>query len=209
MRIPVKAPCYACGERVTVHLTLPDRTISFKCSANHDNAGPVDSPVGSLVLGRAVHEFNANSDFTLAVILAAMAFETELSRFHHKWRRLGAWDQAHDITNEELDDLLRKHVNIKGRIEHIADLLNTKGLEGFVQGEKELRDIINQGYPSLHNVSLAEGFQRFLFWPRNRVLHLGQVIQKKQEAVRALNLARLGIYIFDRMDEAKRAAQVT
>jgi hypothetical protein len=204
MKIPVKAPCYACQEKVTVFMTLPDREISFRCSRGHDNAGPVESEVGSLMLTRAEYEFTTNRDLTVTVILAAMAFEAELSRLHHKWRTIGALKRAHEISDEELEKLLRKHARIRDKINHVARLMHRPGLDNFVSTDVGLRRIVDEGYPSLHSGSLAQGFERALFWPRNRVVHMGKVIRERQDAVRGLNLARLGIYIFDRLDHLKR-----
>ena len=204
MKIPLKVPCWSCHEPVTVTLTLPDREISFTCTRGHDNSGPVESEVGSLVLTRAEHEFKENSDLTLAVVLSAMAFDTEISRLHHKWRTIAAYEVAHDISDEELDVLLRKHSSVRDKMDHVAGLMHAPGLDDFVGGEPDLRQIVTEGYPSLKGSPLSAGFQQALFWPRNRVVHMGHMVRERQQAVRALNLSRLGIYIFDRMDQRRR-----
>jgi hypothetical protein len=206
MKIPVNAPCYACGERVTVFMILPDRDIAFQCSRGHDNAGPVDSQVGALFLQRAQYEFATIRDLSMTIIFAAMGFEAELSRLHHKWQRLAAWDKAIDIANEKLDELLRRHPNIKDKINTVAVLMHPPGIDDFVRGQDDLRQIVSEGYPSLSGQPMAEGLQRALFWPRNTILHMGRIASEHEEAVRALNVARLGVYVLDRMDEKKRNA---
>jgi hypothetical protein len=153
---------------------------------------------------RADHEFTDNHDLTLAVILSAMAFESELSRLHHKCLTIAALQAAREISDEELDELLRKHPNIRDKIDHVACLLHGPGLDHFVAGESDINQIVKEGFPSLHGTSLAEGVQKFLFWPRNRVVHMGRIVRERQEAIIALNVARLGILIFDRMDKKRR-----
>ena len=155
---------------------------------------------------RAQYEFATNLDLSMTIILAAMGFEAELSRLHHKWQLLAAWDKAIDIASEKLDELLRKHPNIKEKINAVAALMHPSGLDDFVNGQADVRQVVAEGYPSLAGKPLADGIQRALFWPRNAIVHMGRIASEREEAVRALNVARLGVYVLDRMDEIKRNA---
>src|SRR5487761_568897 len=45
---------------------------------------------------------------------------------------------------------------------------------------------IGEGFPSLHQGSLATNFQRAVFWPRNKVLHHGTASHTRDDAARML-----------------------
>ena len=79
------------------------------------------------------------------------------------------------------------------------------GLGKFIQLETDLLNNIKNDFPSLDEKNLAESFQKKLFSPRNRILHLGDSTHTKDDAIRCFNIAELGLKILDRMHEHKSA----
>ena len=80
--------------------------------------------------------------------------------------------------------------------------MHPAGLEGFVTSTPDLVAQITN--PSLRIGNLSLDFQKVLFWPRNRILHLGYSRYGLEEARRSLNVAELAINIIKRLDEKKR-----
>ncbi|MCZ6671579.1 MAG: hypothetical protein O7C75_01430, partial [Verrucomicrobia bacterium] len=103
-----------------------------------------------------------------------------------------------------LDQLLRRHGNIKGKIEHVCKLLHPAGINDFVANDPQLNNAISKDYPSLRIGKLAEDFQINLFWPRNRILHLGYAKYGKDDANRCFNRAAIGLWILEKLDWEKR-----
>lgn len=100
--------------------------------------------------------------------------------------------------------MLRKFPKINDRIEIIAKLMHPEGLVDFVQNSREFSETINTGFPNLDINGLSRFFQEKLFWPRNRVLHFGYSNYNEEDARRCLNIANLGIELFNEMDRIKR-----
>ncbi len=79
-------------------------------------------------------------------------------------------------------------------------LMDARGFTQFVKETEDLRETIVEGFPSLDIDNLATSFQKNLFWPRNRILHLGYSNYKEGDAFRSLNIAVLGLRILEVMD---------
>ena len=76
-------------------------------------------------------------------------------------------------------------------------------IEKFIQNDSGLSTNIKNDFPSLDVNKLAENFQKQLFWPRNRVLHLGYSDYTNQNAKKCFNIALLGLQIFEKMEKNK------
>src|SRR5258708_16118631 len=77
----------ACGETFLVHVTgtqFPKSAQCPGCDTTISLVEPLGNVVGMAILGRAVTEMK-NGDWTLAIVLAAMAVEFELLYLFIKW----------------------------------------------------------------------------------------------------------------------------
>src|SRR5258708_13653937 len=80
----------ACGETFLVHVTgtqVPKSGQCPGCDTTISLVEPLGNVVGMAILGRAVTEMK-NGDWTLAIVLAAMAVECELVYLFMKWNRI-------------------------------------------------------------------------------------------------------------------------
>lgn len=109
-----------------------------------------------------------------------------------------------EISDADLEEQLRRYQTIKVKIEEVAKLMDSRGFTQFVKETDDLRETIVEGFPSLNIDSLASSFQEKLFWPRNRILHLGYSSYREDDAFRSLNIAVLGLKILEVMDRNKR-----
>ena len=207
MKIPIGVHCVRCAKENGIRIELHDSTVSFVCTeCGMQNEGPfgLGFDVGDRVLQRAHFEFHSNRDYTMSIVLSAMAMECQVSHLHHKWEQIGAMLSSKVIGDAELDERLRRYQNIATRLEHVAELMYAAGLDDFVVSRPELTTTIRNGFSSLGLGQLAIGFQQALFWPRNRILHLADMRYGEPEATRCFNLAALGIHIFQQLDLEKR-----
>ncbi len=207
MKIPIGVHCVCCAKENAIRIELHDPSISFVCTeCGMQNEGPfgLGFDVGDRVLQRAHFGFHSNRDYSMSIVLSAMAVECQVSHLHHKWEQIGAMLSSVMVGDAELDERLRRYQNAATRLEHVAQLMYPSGLDDFVVSRSELTKTIRNGFPSLGLRQFAIGFQQALFWPRNRILHLADMRYGEADATRCFNLAALGIHIFQELDLEKR-----
>jgi hypothetical protein len=103
------------------------------------------------------------NDPSLAIVFSAMAFECELSRLFFKCKEIDGLENGSQISDDDIEEELRQFSNIKNKIEKVISLLDQTGITGFVESTSELKDIIDNDFPSLKSRDLSQGFQRQLF----------------------------------------------
>jgi hypothetical protein len=141
----------------------------------------------------------------MSIVFSAMALECEVSFLHHKWVYIDDLGTSpRELSDAELDDRLRRYPTIAAKFEAVARLMHPPGLEDFVASRAELRDTIANGFTSIRLGTLAADFQQQLFWPRNRILHLGYSRFSTGDADRCWTIAVLGLKIFEELDIERR-----
>ena len=127
-------------------------------------------------------------------------------RLHFKWSDIAASQSRKQVSDPELEELLRRYRSIDVKILEVCKLIDPLGFEGFVKSSTELCQTITEGLPSLNLESLALDFQQKLFWPRNRVLHLADTSFNKADGQRCFNIATLGLRILEKLDKKRTNA---
>lgn len=206
MKIPLNIDCDECGHQRIVYINLDDTSFDSVCDCGSDLSGYFDSTVttGVKLLWRCRFEIMDTKDYPLSIVFAATSVDCELSRLFFKWREIEQIDSELEITDEELEKQLRDFANIKSKINEVTKLMSPEGITSFVQKDNELKKTIETGFPSLDVNNLPKSFQEKLFWPRNRILHLGDSNYGSAEAIRCFNIATLGLKILGRLDEERR-----
>jgi len=202
VRIPYRLKCIDCKKEHLVFADLNAESIEFRCCERSQTIPPY--PIkGIKILERAVFEYNETKDYPLSIVFSAAAFECELADLHHRWLWIkGLWTKQIP-TDEELDKKLRKHSDIKSRIEAVARLMGHTGIDEFVKSDSKLTEIVKNGFPSIKIGTVARDFQTNLFWPRNRILHVGYTGYTSDDAKKCINIAQLGIGFVQAMNDAK------
>lgn len=208
MRIPLETPCEKCGEPVTVRADLNAPAVDIACKCGWKLAEVLTGSLQPelLLLRRAQHEFAERQDSSLCIVLAAMAVECLLSRLYFKWSpiEVDPNDDNRRPAHEKLEKQFRKLGPAKKKLATAADLMHSEGLSAFVRRSPEIRGVISSGFPSLNADDLPQTIVEGLFWPRNRILHLGRTDSvDENSAARAFNVAQLVIRIYHLMDEEK------
>lgn len=208
MKIPLHLPCNNCRESQTVFINLDDTSLECNCPCGADLSGVLASNVttGVKLLWRSGYELKEKKDYSLSIVFSATAVECELSRLYFRWSDIAALEQNKEISDAELEKHLRDYRTINIKFEEVAKLMDPRGFTQFAKETDDLRCMIEQGFPSLKLNCLSKSFQEKLFWPRNRILHLGVSRYGQEDANRCFNIAALGLRILEIMDEKKRNA---
>ena len=206
MKIPLNLPpCDNCHSKNRVWIQLHDSSIKHTCSCGEDASGYLgDINVGDKGLCRSYYELMENNDHILSMVFSATALEWDIARLHNKWTEINALDAGKEMSTEELENILRSHRTIYDKLEKTGKLLYSQGFEKYVEKTEEFKDTIGKGFPSLSLDNLIKDFQKKLFWPRNRILHLANTDYERQDAEKSYNIASLGITILNSMDEHRR-----
>lgn len=204
MLIPIRFECQNCKKTKPVKVHLDATSLDWKCEyCGHQNMGFLDATTGSLFLARSNYEFLVEKDYSMAIVMAATAFECELSRLYRKWTGINAGLKNEDLDDGAIDTMLRKHQRITDRVEEVCRLLDSRGLDEFSRSHSLIHEAVTERFPSLRVGSLAADFQQTLFWPRNRILHSGYAKYNEKDAARCYAIAAFGLYVLNEMDKAR------
>lgn len=206
MKIPMEMDCEKCGNRMRVFMDLNADSVDYACSCGNELPGVLTFNLnpGLLILRRARYEFKQQRDVPLSMVLSAMAVDCELSRLYLKWGHIAALQDRCNIGDAELEEQLRRLGSATQRLKGVARLMHPPGLSHFVLTRVELRDWIKSGFPSLNAARLGETVTEALFWPRNRILHVGDTKYDETAGRRSFNVAQLVMHIYQTMDAVKR-----
>lgn len=208
MYIPMKLSCGKCGDTAKVRIHLDTTSFDWmcdNCGMKHPSFFGTDVTMGYKILERSRTEY-FERDYSMSIVLAAMAFECELSRLFGIWRKIDA-EMAGGVFNQDACEReLRELGSIDRRIDAVSHLLVSKTMDEYVQPIEEFHEPIEQRFPSLHVGSLPRDFQEALFWPRNSVLHWGDTSRTEQDAARCFSIAQMGLSILTSMNRERVGA---
>ncbi|HZP31941.1 MAG TPA: hypothetical protein VFB23_01165 [Candidatus Acidoferrales bacterium] len=206
LKFPLELKCENCSEASSIKIRLDESSFDWKCPKCgfvHTSLFGLDVTIGVRLLERSRYELTVEQDFSMAIVMAAMGLESEVSRLFDKWKSLDA-DRANlPLTREQCEEELRRMGTIDRKIDAVSQLLVNQTMDDFVSAHMGLREMLPK-FPSLQVGSLAEGFQQNLFWPRNKILHWGEAKDSYDEAARCWSIAALGVRILREMDLERR-----
>lgn len=206
-KIPLAVKCHNCNEPFTHKFHLSETSFDWicpKCGFEHPSFLGLDITIGVLLLEKSRYELLQEKDFPMAVVFAAMAFESELSRLFLKWKEIDCLGRGVELDREECEVQLRDFKTINRKIEGISQFLVGGAIDDFVASKPNLRDMISTSFKSVRVGTLAADFQQHLFWPRNKVLHWGDARNSCEDATRCFSIANLGLIILREMDLHRR-----
>lgn len=208
-KVPLQLRCGKCHEPNTLKIHLNQSSFDWTCPAcryTHSGFFGLDVTIGVLLLEKSRNELLQEKDYPMAVVFAAMAFESELSRLFGKWKEIECNMSGKTFQREKCESELRNFISIDRKIEGISQFLVGSGIDDFVRSRPELEGQIARNFKSVRVGSLAADFQKQLFWPRNSVLHWGDAKYSYEDAARCFTFAELGLRIHREMDSHRRAS---
>jgi hypothetical protein len=153
----------------------------------------------------------ANGDWSLAIVFAAMAVESELVYLFMKWNEIDliATRPATDVDREAWGAQWRDKIRtVKDRLNKVSNLLTGEPFDSFVSHDANLLQILHSRCPASQNAaSPRDFFETELFRKRNRILHFGQIDFGRSDAEMSLTLGATILDILAEMDANRRAKQ--
>lgn len=203
-----------CGEPIRVETSgtaLPKDTQCPNCGASIWFIEPLGNVVGLRILDRAYSELQ-NGDYTLTIMLGAIAVECEMLRLFIKWRGLDQMRANHTavMPSKAEEDAWgkewRKLSRIGTRLEELAKLLIGQDFDSFLSQNANLLNPVYTTYPGLKSrTSSKECFRLELFNRRNKVLHHVEIDFGKSDGEMCFELASTLTSILKRMDDHRIA----
>jgi len=207
IKIPLQLECHQCREPATIKIHLDATSFDWtcpRCGFYHPSFFGTDVTIGFLILERSRYELLQEQDFSMAIVLSAMALDSELSRLFGKWKQIDEELAGGVFERDRCESELRDFRTIDRKIQAVSNLLVGKGIDDFVSSCSEVRQQIEKGFRSVRVGTLAKDFQEQLFWPRNKIVHWGDTKSSYDDAARCYSIAQLGLSVLRRMDEARR-----
>jgi hypothetical protein len=91
LKVPLPLQCTQCSAPETVRIHLDTDSFEWtcpKCGFEHPSFLAYELTIGWRLLLRSRYEINSEKDFAMGIVMAAMAFEAELSRLFVKWKMI-------------------------------------------------------------------------------------------------------------------------
>lgn len=210
MRFSIAVPCPQCGNPITVKAVGAQKLPDAKCTRCGAVLYSADSSTVSMrVLHRAQQEID-NGDFTLSIILSAMAVECEIATLFFKWKRVDFHmaDTSRDVRvteeqEQEWENEFRRWYAVTQKLDNFSKLMTRIDFDAFVSGDATLTKRFAGIQAASNSTSPKKVFVEQLFGRRNRILHSGKVDFGKLDAADCFKQARNLLTIIAAMDRAR------
>jgi len=210
-----------CGHQMTLQASgtqdIKD-TQCTECGMPLWFVNPLGNFVGMRILSRARVELT-NADFTLVIVLSAMAVECELARLFMKWSEVDLMDtrMPTPADKDKWAEQWRKWNAIGVRLDKVSTLLTGEDFDSFLSRNPRLLNPIHAKYPTFKGVHFTKDFFiKEFFRKRHRIVHLGEIDFKQPDGEMCFTLAATLFQVMKEMDDqrikamdAKHAAQRT
>ena len=204
MKVSVTVTCH-CGHQTTLETSGTQDPADPKCSAC-DTAfyfvQPLGNFVGMRIFNRAWTELQ-NGDFTLVIVLSAMAVECELARLFFKWHEVDLFP-VQIADKDELEKTWRKWVSIAVRLDKVSTLLTGESFDSFLSHNPEFLKSISTKYPTFTaGTSPKDFFIKEFFYKRNKIVHAGEINYQQPDGDMCFTLANALLGILEAMDKQR------
>ncbi len=152
MKFSMLIPCPKCGERLTVETKGDEPFPNPQCECGAFIwLVQSDMRVSRRALCRAEGEL-LSEDFSLAIILSAMAVECELAFLHSKWKMLDANLVPSEVTpshTESWESEFRKFPGgVGGKLDAVTQLMTSETFDSFLVRRNDLASALQKAYPN-------------------------------------------------------------
>jgi hypothetical protein len=178
----------ACCETFLVEVTgnqLPKDAHCPKCKATIWLVEPLGNVVGMAILSRAATEMKSG-DWTLTIVLSAMAVECQLAYLFMKWNRIDLTlvRNPTDADEEEWEEQWRNDVRtVAARFDKVSVLLTARSFDSFLVQNGHLLTALQTKYQNWKSTSsFKDLFVKEVFHKRNRIVHFGKIDYQQTEA---------------------------
>lgn len=211
MKFAIPVSCSACGCDFKAlgygELTFPPATCPKCGQAIHI----IDPLTFSIVAERLLYRSQAEldgGDFTMTIILGAIAIETALMRLFLKWKEIEHGYPATATTDTDRASWEQEYRTGVGRggftktANFVTKYLTGKSFDDFANGL--VKHIKKMTIPKSHLKTAY--IHKELFNKRNYIMHRGKVDYEKQDAQKAANAAIAAMTVLRAIDKKKADA---
>jgi len=199
-----------CGETFPVNVSGTQCPKAADCPECHSSiwlVEPLGNVVGMAILGRAATELQ-NGDWTLAIVLGAMAVECDMAYLFMKWKGIDLMEtrMPGESDRDEWERQWREDVRtVAARLDKVSALLAGQSLDSFLAQNSGLLKPVHTQYPaSKSEPSPKKFFITELFHKRNRIVHFGEINFQQADAEICLTLATTLSQVLSAMDAERR-----
>lgn len=204
MKSTVSITCQ-CGHHMTLVASGtqdPEENQCPKCHTPFWFIQPLGNFVGIRIFNRAWAELE-NKDFTLLIVLSAMAVECELARLFIKWNEIDVMDKTMP-TQADRDgwaEQWRKWTQIGVRLDKVSTLLTGEDFDSYLAHNPGLLKSVQATYPTFAvGASTKDSFIKDIFHKRNKIVHQGEIDFQQADAEMCFTLAAALFDILKDMD---------
>lgn len=164
-----------------------------------------DMRVSRRVFCRAEVELS-DEDFSLAIILSAMAVECELAFLFSKWKQLESRLLPNEVTQAHTnlwEHEFRKLKGVSGKLDAATLLMTGETFEAFLMRRADLASWLKQNHPNIGKGSASKFLVEELFRKRNKILHSGHTEFGKLEAEACVKMAATLLRMIAEIDKER------
>ena len=179
MRIPLKIPC-GCGSTAEVETFGESPFPGAICKSCGLSIYPLDSinyasPVTERLLLRIRAELEAG-DYSLVILLSAVAVESEVAYTFFKWKglELRLDDKEVLAIDEEKWEKELRNKGIADKLDYLSNFLVRLAFNEYVARCGYL-PVAGHKFQHLQPSAAKETLIKSLFWKRNRIVHFGKI----------------------------------
>ena len=205
MKWSVIVTCQQCGESST-HESSGTKELKDaqcpKCGTPFWFVKPLGDFVGMTIFNRAWAELQ-RQDFTLVVVLSAMAVECNLAYLFSKWKEIEMMETKIPVPQSDKEAWMAEWngiFEIKKRLNKVSRFLTGKDFDSFLSSNPALMKPLSAAYTASGCTSARTFFVKELFHRRNRVVHSGAIDFQQDDADVCFTLAATLFRIFKEMD---------
>jgi hypothetical protein len=161
-------------------------------------------PVVERLLARSTKEFKGG-DWTLPIVLDAMACEALIAILHRKWTFLPS-KLDHEISpaqEEEWESSYRDLKGVKDKINSTSKLMSGLTLNAYVLKKFGTHSRHEKTSPELKGFSTLNVWQRCIFDRRNRIMHRAHLDFSEADAIQCRSAAWDLVKVLQGMDKDK------
>jgi len=212
MKFSHQAPC-TCGDAFSfsTYGDAPWRdAVCSRCKTPSSLTDPLSASVtAERLLYRSMEEFE-DGDYTLSILIGAIAVESFLTQLFLKLKRLDNFATTYAWpTPEQQRTWEKQYKRNRGfslSVDFVSEAITEKTFDGFVGGNTTAARAI-AGVLDAATMSARDFIQAELFERRNKIAHWGFVNSTKQEAQVCHTLAVATVEILREMDNSKYGAR--
>jgi DNA-directed RNA polymerase subunit RPC12/RpoP len=199
--------CVACGKQQSVGYVGSQKVPDLRCQ----ECGVIvfihvdgSFPVVDRLLQRSATEL-ADCDWTIPIILDAIACESLIETLHKKWTLLPKGIPSEITSEDELswEKEFRELDSVGAKISKTSTLMVSCSLDAYLKRRQKSDPKVKEIYKTYGRPSALDSFLKKIFQPRNRIVHKGFIDSTKGDASECHTSALSLIHLLLIMDREK------